>query len=159
IDHLLQVVAAREAQIEEIGQERDRARKELAQAREQLAAKDAEAAQRTQLLSEKDGQAAALVRELEVARAELDSASNELERSVARSEATLTLAQDQLRDLQTENAALKASCREAEAVLLELQQNQKTQAAELAHAHQLLDERSHRTSELEQALADARATL
>ncbi len=159
IDHLLKVVAGREAQIEEIGRERDRALKELGQAGEQIAAREAEAAQRGQLLSEKDEQAAALVGELEAARAELDSASNELERTVARSEATLAVAQDQLRDLQTENAGLKASCREAEALLLELQRNQTNQAAELAHAHQLLDERSHRTSELQRALADARATL
>jgi len=120
MDQLLQVVAGRDAQVEEIAQERDRARKELALAREQLAAKGEQA---------------------------------------ARAEATFTAAEDQLRDLEAENAALKASCREAEAVLVGLQQSQRTQAEELAHARRLLDERSQRMSELERALADARATV
>jgi hypothetical protein len=120
MDQLLQVVAGRDAQVEEIAQEGDRVRKELALAREQLAAKEAEA---------------------------------------ARAGATLTVAEDRLRELQAENAALKASCREAEAVLIGLQQTQRTQAEELAHARRLLDERSQRVSELEGALADARATV
>jgi hypothetical protein len=120
MDQLLQVVAGRDAQVEEIAHERDRARKELALAREQLAAKGEQA---------------------------------------ARAEATFTAAEDQLRDLEAENAALKASCREAEAVLVGLQQSQRTQAEELAHARRLLDERSQRMSELERALADARATV
>jgi DNA repair exonuclease SbcCD ATPase subunit len=101
IDHLIRVVAGRDAQIEDLTKERDQARDELAHTQEKLASSETEGASRERLLT---------------ARLEQETArqADELARMRAQSEAALTSAREQLRELEAENAALKAAAAIAE---------------------------------------------
>ncbi len=112
IDHLIQVVAGRDAQIEDLIQERDQSRDELARTREKLALSETEGAGRERLLTAKlDQETARRADELARMRAQLGESTErvaELDRAAAQSEAALTSARAQLRELEAENAALKA---------------------------------------------------